>query len=401
MRILFVNHTGASSGAELALLRLVEGLRGQHPLAVACPDGSLADSVETAGIRRVPVPAFEASLRLDPVQTPVGVARLAAGGVSLARTVRRYRPDVVHANTPRAGLMAAAACTAGGPPLVVRAHEHLPPTPMGRAVGLVLSHSASALVTVSKDTAERFDQGTRRPLVTHVYNSFDRVRFDPERVDPAPIRAELGIAPDAPLLGQVAQITPWKGQDTAIRAVADLRRAGIDAHLLLVGEIAFAGKGVRYDNHGFLRELHALVADRQVGDAVHFLGRRDDVPEIMRALDLSLLPSWDEPFANVMLESMAMGTPLLVSSVGGGPELVQDGVSGRLLPPGDPGPWQQAISDLLDDREQLAAMGVRAREATAGFDDGTHARDMLAVYRRVLGAREPAPAVDERPKVAS
>ena len=177
--------------------------------------------------------------------------------------------------------------------------------------------------------------------MTHVYNSFDRARFDPERVDPAPIRAELGIAQaGAPLLGQVAQITPWKGQDTAIRAVADLRRGGTDPHLLLVGEIAFAGKAVRYDNHGFLRDLHALVAERQVGDAVHFLGRRDDVPEIMRALDLSLLPSWDEPFANVMLESMAMGTPLLVSQVGGGPELVEDGVSGRFLPPSGPGRWQ-------------------------------------------------------------
>ena len=126
-----MNHTGASSGAEFALMRLVDGLRGQHSLAVACPDGRLADSVETAGIRRVPVPAFEASLRLDPVQTPVGVARLAAAGVSLAKTVRRYRPDVVHANTPRAGLMAAGACSAGGPPLVVRAHEHLPPSPDG------------------------------------------------------------------------------------------------------------------------------------------------------------------------------------------------------------------------------------------------------------------------------
>ncbi len=63
--------------------------------------------------------------------------------------------------------------------------------------------------------------------------------------------------------------------------------------------------------------------------------------------DLSLLPSWDEPFANVMLESMAMGTPLLVSSVGGGPELVEDGVTGRVLPPRQPEAWATAARELL------------------------------------------------------
>ena len=82
------------------------------------------------------------------------------------------------------------------------------------------------------------------------------------------------------------------------------------------------------------------------------------MPEILQELDLSLLPSWDEPFANVMLESMSMRTPLLVSEVGGGPELVEDGVSGRLLPPKRPQAWASAIADLLTDREALGRMGT-------------------------------------------
>ena len=156
-----MNHTGASSGAEFALMRLVEGLKAEHSVAVACPgDGPLAEIVETAGIRRVPVPAFEASLRLDPVQTPVGVARLAAGLALRCATARvpARRGPRQHSASRAHGR----GCLqhAGGPPLVVRAHEHLPPTPMGRAVRLVLSHSASAVVTVSKDTAKRFDEGT-------------------------------------------------------------------------------------------------------------------------------------------------------------------------------------------------------------------------------------------------
>ena len=279
--------------------------------------------------------------------------------------------------------------------MVVRAHEQLPLTPVGRSVRFVLVRSAAAVVTVSRDTARRFNEGLERPIATHVYNSFDRDRFDPDRVAPARVREELGIDPDAALLGQVAQITPWKGQDTAIRAVAELRRDGLDVHLLIIGEVAFAGKTVRYDNHGFLRDLHGLVDELGVGGAVHFVGRRSDVPALMRTIDLSLLPSWDEPFANVMLESMAMGTPLLVSEVGGGPELVEDGVSGRLLPPKRPGTWAKAVKELLADRPALERMGRRAREATTGFNDERHARDMLAVYQRVLGGPAPSRTVEE------
>ncbi len=216
------------------------------------------------------------------------------------------------------------------------------------------------------------------------------------------LRGELGIPAGAPLLGQVAQITPWKAQDTSIRALALLREAGTDAHLVIVGKVAFSGRGVRYDNEGYLRRLHALVAELGLTDRVHFLGQRDDVPALLQEIDLSLLPSWDEPFANVMLESMAMGTPLLVSDVGGGPELVEDGVSGRLLAPRRPDVWAAALGELLDDRPALELMGDRAREAPREFSAEAHTRAMLRVYELVLqqGGQDPArvaEALHQRP----
>jgi glycosyltransferase involved in cell wall biosynthesis len=400
MNVLLLNHTAASSGAELALMRLAEGLRAEHRVALACPDGQLAVQAASAGIEHLSIPAFEASLRPDPLHTPVGLARLLAGGIAVRRVAKSLRADLVHANTTRAGLIGAVARGLGAPPLVVRAHEHLPPTAMGRAVRSVLARSSSAVVTVSKDTARLFNEGLDEPVATHVYNSFDRKRFDPERVEPAPVREELGIPARAALLGQVAQITPWKGQDTSIRALAQLRDGGIEAHLLLVGEIAFAGPAVRYDNHGYERGLHSLVAELGLGSAVHFLGRREDVPGLLRALDLSLLPSWYEPFANVMLESMAMGTPLLVSEVGGGPELVEDGVSGRLLPPKQPEVWATAARELLRDPGQLVEMGDAARVATEPFNDTAHTRAMLAVYARVLGQPLPAPVEPQQNEAA-
>jgi glycosyltransferase involved in cell wall biosynthesis len=380
MRILLANHTSAWSGGEVSLMRLLEGLRTDHDLCVACPaTGKLANAVDRAGVDRLPLPAVDASLRLHPVQTPVGVAQLAAGGLALARAARRFRAEVVHANSPRVGIMAALARV----PYVVRAHEHPPLTTVGRAVRGLIVRTAGGVAAVSDYTAAKFNEGLAQPVATRVYNSIDHARFN-LAVPSAPLREQLGIAPDAALLGQVAQVTPWKGQDTAIRTLAGVRDAGVDAHLVLVGEVVFGGKGVRYDNHAFRRSLDALVGELGVRDAVHFLGQREDVPEVLRALDLSLLPSWEEPFGLVTVESMAVGTPPFVGAVGAGPELVEDGVSGRVLAPKDPKAWVGAALDLLRDRAALRRVGEAGPPAAARFTDAAHARGMLAAYQGAI-----------------
>ncbi len=386
MRILFANHTGAWSGAEVSLMRVMAGLRDAHEVSVACPPGGpLADAVDRAHIERLPLPAVDASLRLHPVQTPVGLAQLTGGGLALARASRRAEPDVIHANTPRTGLMATIARRRGGAPFVVRAHEHLPASTVGRAVRAVLGRSAEAIVANSDYTAARLNEGLPKPLAVRVYNSIDHSRFDPGTVRGAGLRTELGIAPGARLLGQVAQITPWKGQDTSVAMLAELRRNGVDAHLVLAGQIAFGGRGVRYDNHAFLASLERLAKDLGVDGQVHFLGQREDVPEILSELDLSLLPSWEEPFGLAVVESMAMGTPPLVTAVGAGPELVEDRVSGRVLAPRQPGPWAKAARELLEDAAALARAGAAGPPAAAKFRDDVHAGEMLSIYERAAG----------------
>ena len=108
MRILLANHTSAYSGAEESLLRVVAGLRAEHDVGVACPRRAAGRRRSTARASSAcALPAVDASLRLHPVLTPLGVAQLAAGGVALARAARRFRADVIHANTPRMGLMGA------------------------------------------------------------------------------------------------------------------------------------------------------------------------------------------------------------------------------------------------------------------------------------------------------
>jgi glycosyltransferase involved in cell wall biosynthesis len=403
MRILFANHTGAWSGAEVSLLRLIAGLRGSHAVSVACPgEGPLADAVREAGVDLVPLPAVDASLRIHPLQTPVGAWQIASGGWALTGAARRVAPDVIHANTIRAGLMAAIARHRGAGPVVVRAHEHLPANLVGRSVLGVLSRSAEAVVANSDYTAARLDEVRGRPFALRVYNSIDHDRFDPHTVRPAGLRDRLGVGREANLLGHVAQITPWKGQDVSIRALAQLRAGGLDAHLAVVGQIAFGGTGVRHDNHAYLESLHDLVRELGVGDAVHFLGQRDDVPEILAELDLSILPSWEEPFGLAVVESMAMGVPPLVTSAGAGPELVEDRVTGRLLPPRDPAAWAEAARELLSQPDLLRRIGTAGPRAAARFRDDVHAREMLVIYERATGlAAEPSLAREPKAEVGS
>jgi L-malate glycosyltransferase len=402
VRILFVNHTSAWSGAEVMLMRLIEKLRGDHEVCVACPpDGPLAEAIARARIQHAKLPEVGISTRLHPLQTPLGLAQLGAAGGAVAQAIRRLKPDVIHANSLRAGLITAPATLVGSPPVVVRMHDRLALTPLGRGVRAIVTRSAAAVAAVSDYTARRFNQGLARPVATRVYNGIDHDRFDPRRVEPAPVRDQLGLSPDALLLGQVAQITPWKGQDTAIRALARMRREGLDAHLLLVGGVAFAGKAVRYDNRSFLHALGLLVDELGVRRAVHFLGQRDDVPELLRALDLSLLPSWDEPFGLVTVESMALGTPPLVSFTGAGPEVVQDKVSGRLLDPRRPEAWAQAAGELHADPAARELMGERARAVASGFSEDAHAREMLAVYAGALRHRRGSAAARKPNGVAA
>jgi glycosyltransferase involved in cell wall biosynthesis len=163
----------------------------------------------------------------------------------------------------------------------------------------------------------------------------------------------------------VAQITPWKGQDVAIRALADVRKSHPHARLLLVGSVKFDSRSTRYDNAAYLAGLRSLISELGLEDAVIFTGQQPDVPAIMRAVDTILLPSWEEPFGRVVTEGMAAGAAVIATSVGGPAETITDGKTGLLVPPKDPQAWVRAINRVLDDPE----FGHRLGEAARGSMD--------------------------------
>ena len=386
MRVLFVNHTGIASGAELSLLELVLGMPEEVSSLVACPDGELAAELRSRGARTVAIPPIEASLRLHPVQTPVGLAQILRSALAVRRAARAHRAEIVHANSTRAGLAAILATRAGGPPVVVYVKDCLP---AGRAADLTrrfIAHGAALVLANSRFTADSFQRDNHAHRLEVAYSPIDLERFDPGRIGRDQARARLGLAPDVPLLGVLGQITPWKGQSTAIEALALLKERVPAAKLLLVGSVKFAGAATRYDNAAYLRSLHELAGKLGLEEDVRFMGERSDVPEVLRALDLLLAPSWEEPFGRAVVEAMAMGTPVIATSVGGPAELIEDGVNGRLVEPQEPGRWAAAIEELLADAALRQSMGEQAQQTAAAFSREAHVERVLRAYREVLGA---------------
>jgi glycosyltransferase involved in cell wall biosynthesis len=187
------------------------------------------------------------------------------------------------------------------------------------------------------------------------------------------------------LLGVVAQLSPWKGQDTAIEALRLLCEQGVDAHLLLIGSAKFVARATRFDNEAYVARLRMLVAEAGIEDRVSWLGEREDVPDLMCALDVLLLPSWEEPFGRALIEAMALGVPVVSTNVGGPPEILEDGREGYLIAPRDPGAWAAAIRRIADSESGAAEMGRAGRlNVQRRFTVEHHLTAMLDVYARAL-----------------
>jgi glycosyltransferase involved in cell wall biosynthesis len=382
MRVLYVNHTARVSGAEHSLLVLLRSVAGTVSPVLACPDGELAVAAGRLGVEVRRIPGTDLSARLHPRHTAREAVRAVRAGQALGAIARDVSADVIHANTPRAGLISAFTRGVSGAKPIVHIRDSTPP---GRLPGLTLSFlakRASAFVPTSQFLADQLPGGTAATIVA---NAVEPERFDPSALDRVAARSRLGLRETDPVVAVVGQISPHKGQSDAIRTLELVRRAHPDARLLLTGSVKFTSAATRFDNRAYGDELVDLADELGIGAAVSFLGERADIPEVLAAVDVLLVPSWYEPFGRVALEAMIMGVPVIATSVGGTKEVITDGVDGLVLEPRDPRGWAAAVDALLADPARRAAMGARGRErALRDFSPARHAEEILGVYERAL-----------------
>ncbi len=241
-------------------------------------------------------------------------------------------------------------------------------------------------VAVSRDLAGWLETtvGVPPQRIRQIYNGVSLDRFRPQSGPRAPLTPHGFLPEDALAVGTVGRLAAVKDQRTLVAAFARVvaARPGLipRLRLILVGDGALRG------------DLERQASSLGVGQLCWFAGGRDDVADLMRLLDLFVLPSLGEGISNTLLEAMATGLPAIATRVGGNPELVADGRTGALVPAGRPEELAQAMLRFLDDADLRARCGAAARaEVERRFDWDRCVGQYLALYDELLGrAAEPA-----------
>lgn len=213
-----------------------------------------------------------------------------------------------------------------------------------------------------------------RPRSSVIYNGVDLNRFSPSHAGGAEQRAQYGIGEDTFVIGSVGRLVPEKNQLPLIDAVADLRKAGADVRLMLVGE-------------GPMRStLEQRADERGISQAVTLTGALPDVRVVLEIFDVFVLPSLSETFSNAALEAMAMQVPVILTRTGGAAEMIEDGREGYIVDVEDlPQRLPELLNQLrLDNVLRTRMAGAAALRAQQAFSwEG-----MLAAYQSMLGSRE-------------
>ena len=193
-------------------------------------------------------------------------------------------------------------------------------------------------------------------------NGIDVGRFHASADAEGP-RRELGIAPDAPVVTMVSRLSPTKGVEDLLEAIAAAAVTHPTLRALIVGEGLVAQDGVVKQDRAYLDSLIARAKRLGITDRVIFTGYRSDIPALLAQSTVFVLPSLTEGLSNVVLEAMAAGLPVIATRVGGTPEIIREGQNGLLVPPSDPVALRTAITTVLDNPALAKGLGDAARRS--------------------------------------
>ncbi len=366
----------------LSLLKL--GDKNIFEPSVACPPGDMAREIADLGVRVVPIPLVgELSPRSDWQSLRILVDTLLAENIT-----------IMHAHSSKAGLVARLAARMARTPVVfMTAHnsifyEFWPSWKKNifAYCERLLARYTHRILTVSETL--------RQELLIKERLHPDRVVTIPNGIDPTPFCREvdrravlrlLGLPPLGQLVGTIARLAPQKGVSYFLQAAAVLCR-DCQVNFVVVGD-------------GPLRQaLEEESRTLGLDGRLFFVGERADIPQILAAMDIFVLPSITEGLPLTILEAMAAGKPVVATRVGGLPEVILDGETGLLVPPRDPHALAQALARLLSDRRQAVEMGQKGRQRVMEhFTVTVMVRQIEEQYKSVLSSQGLLPSRSATP----
>ena len=360
-------------------------LRDQgYDLQVVCSPGELVkgDMVTDEGIV---VKAISLPSRYTPVQDLRAL-------IQLVRHFRQQRYDIVHTHTVKAGLLGRIAARLAGTPIVIHTihgfHYWDDMSNVENHLFVWLEWFAARFCDLLlSQNREDIEFAVRERIcspekIRFLGNGIDITRFRPDAVSPdvvAATRRELGVSPDETLVGMIGRLVRLKGYFEYMQAAKLLHERG--------ERIKFLAIGAAHDKASAVSPPE-LIAQYGLQDSMQFLGMRDDIPELMAAMDVVVLASYAEGIPRVLLEAAAMGKPAVGTDVRGTREVIVDGETGYLVPSRDVPALANAISRLAADPARRREMGETARRrAETHFDERFFFWRTDHEYRRLTEAK--------------
>lgn len=364
--ILYLNDAVAIGGGERNLLTLLEVLdRSKWRPIVTCPrEGAFPSVLRAMGIQVEWV-------ELPDCRKLKEVFRGFFAWLRLNRIVRREQVAIIHANSPPWFPLGWIIAKQYRIPSVVSIQGRFSP----RRIRQYLLHRADLVLSVADSISRLVEEAGVAPERTRtIYSTVNTDRFVP-CMDNGRVRREFGIAGGDLVIGCVANVAHYKGHDILIQAFAKLCQMMPNIHLLLVGT---------HDSE-YGTGMEKLVQKLGVTKRVHFTGFQDDVRPYLAAIDIVVLPSRQEGAPVALLEAMAMAKPVVASAVDGTPEIVQDGITGILVPPEDPDAVVSAVAGVIN-QKKLQAMGEAGRHHVKLFSVQRAGNILIEGYESLLAS---------------
>lgn len=360
MRVLHVDLHETWGGGQNQALLLARGLAARgHENWIATPPGSeLGERARAAGVGVVDLPR---RAELDP-----------RGGWALAGLVRRLSPDVIHAHDAHAAAHAAFGRRLAGGRAALVVHRRMD-RPLGK------NPVSRWKWAGAPDRVIAIGQRVRGALQAGGVAA-ERIATIPDGIEPPAaatepaLRPRIGAAGDAPVVLTIAALNRSKDHATLIAAAARLQPREPATRWVVCGD------GVE------LEARRAEVTRLGLADRVHYPGFVPEARAWLDEADAFALPTRSEGLGTSLLDAMAAGVPVVASAAGGVVEIVADGETGLLVPPGDPDALAAAVDRLLDDRGLAARLGAAGRSRAAAFADGRMVEATEALYREIVSA---------------
>jgi glycosyltransferase involved in cell wall biosynthesis len=348
--------------------------------------GSEGSLIETVGERGIALTIDDTLVReVNPIKDLLAIIRL-------ARFIKRGGYTIVHTHSSKTGIVGRWAAKLAGASIIIHTvhgwGHHDRQHPLVRAYYVLLEKltlpiTDQLIAVTSKDIEKGLRDGIGKPEDYLVIRSgIEMDRFGRPLVNRQVTRAAWGIPLEAPLIGTVTRLSPQKAPLDFVRAAAQVAQTHPQAWFMMVGD-------------GPLRaEVEKLARDLGIADRLVLTGLRRDVPELMAAFDLFALSSLWEGLPRVIPQAMATGLPVVATACDGSAEAVEEGVTGFLVPPGEPARLAQRLGQLLDDPDLASQMGEAGLERAQEFDVQRMVAQIDALYRELL-AKKSGKSVDQ------